>query len=156
MHACMYVCICAHTFRGLAMLIELNVSRNRFSRRHTYTHTYIHPRTRICIHAYYGNTPQIRPYINTQKMQYKPLPVFTDTDAHINTCMHTRRVTQVQSLEGFTCLERLFVSSNRISSLDALRPFFTSKSLVELALDGNPVTAESNYRQVYMCVCVCV
>jgi len=69
------------------------------------------------------------------------MPMLTELNVRRN------KVTEVQSLEGFTCLERLFLSSNSLANIEALAPIFMSKSLVELALDGNPAASETNYRQ---------
>lgn len=70
------------------------------------------------------------------------MPMLTELNVRRN------RVAEVQSLEGFTCLERLFVSSNCLATFESLNPIFRSHSLVELALDGNSVASETNYRQV--------
>lgn len=94
----------------------------------------------------FGHLPQLR-VLNlagnqlTRVENLDGMPMLTELNVRRN------RISEIQSLEGFTCLERLFLSSNSLSSIESLSPVFASKSLVELALDGNPVASEANYRQ---------
>lgn len=49
-----------------------------------------------------------------------------------------------------SCLQRLFLSNNKIRTMQMLDPLFGVTSLTELSLDGNPVFSASGYRSVML------
>ncbi|XP_048825276.1 leucine-rich repeat-containing protein 49 isoform X2 [Brienomyrus brachyistius] len=56
-------------------------------------------------------------------------------------------ISSVTELDRLPSLQRLFLSCNRIASFDDLACLSRSSTLAELALDGNPVTQETCYKQ---------
>ena len=49
-------------------------------------------------------------------------------------------------LDQLPALQRVFLSNNRVSHLEAISCLFRSKTLTELAMDGNPVVNVDKYR----------
>lgn len=67
--------------------------------------------------------------------------------------LRRNRLARVPALTGVPSLQRLFLSSNLIAETTDVQPLSSAASLVELALDGNPIARLVNYRELVIGIC---
>lgn len=60
--------------------------------------------------------------------------------------LRRNKITQLDGFLELPCLQTLFLSGNNLCTLTGLSNVFTSKSIMDLSLDDNPCSFESNYR----------